>query len=233
MFKNNSIFFVTLLFGLISIRYAYCYSRADENVLSRILDPNNSRMCVFGKINHNNLTGSFNFTDPLCIDTNLRVFSCKGGLNLHFKKIFNCDNFMIQEQLTGKCLYRNNGSYFLSTCNSCLNDSFWNLTDKCLKPNINDAIGNLLCGQVSNKRIKRKFSRPKPMCALYYIEKNLKSSMHDIIKPLGLRETVENISRTSDSYKRYLHNELYQFGMPKHCKLRRLLKKRRAVRRRC
>lgn len=183
-------------------------------VLDGVLDNSNRNFCVFGPITKNDEQNTFSFNSKLCVDADQRIYSCDCGLDLDFKKIWNCDNFVIQEQISGKCLQKVNGKYFLGSCNTCLNNTFFNLTDKCLKPSISDTIGTLLCDEITEatRKTVNKKKPISPLCKLMKIQKELRTEVEDIVLPIGLRSTIDRIDEEGKQFDKIVRppkRELY------------------------
>ncbi|ORD95180.1 hypothetical protein ECANGB1_2680 [Enterospora canceri] len=195
-----------------------CHRDKDDSVLDGILDNTNTDYCVFGPISKNP-NGTFSFGDKLCIDPDQHIYKCQDGIDLDFKKVWNCDNFVIQEQISGKCLVRDDGKYFLGSCDTCLNNTFFNLTDQCLKPNIEDTIGTLLCDEINksfNTKQKRR-NRGTPLCKLMDIQDELEDSIEDVLKPTGLRKLTVKIDKNGPGYDRFVGNVLDRLVGPNDC----------------
>ncbi|OQS54810.1 hypothetical protein EHP00_165 [Ecytonucleospora hepatopenaei] len=205
---------IVLFYFSISVK---CGKRFENNrdisqdVLAGVLDNTNRNFCVFGPIRKNVSQNTFSFGSKLCIDANQRIYTCEDGLELDFKKIWNCDNFVIQEQISGKCLQKENDMYFLGSCNTCLNKSFFNLTDRCLKPSLKDTIGTLLCDDIAEATRKNITKKQKsPLCKLMKIQKQLNEEVEDIVQPLGLRKMIDRIEKRGKYYDRMVEGPKYE-----------------------
>lgn len=191
-----------------------------DKVLAGVLDHTNTAFCVFGPIRKDYNNNTFSFDSKLCIDADQRIYTCPNGLELDFKKIWNCDNFVIQEQISGKCLLREKGMYYLGSCNTCLNNSFFNLTDKCLKPSLNDTIGALLCDEIAEATRMKIANKKgtKPLCKLFKIQKQTEDEVEDIIKPLGLRDMIKRIQRQGKEYDRMVAKPMSELMTERDCR---------------
>lgn len=181
----------------------YQKNNNDFQLIQGILDRQNTNVCVFGPIIQNTAQNTFSFNSKLCIDPNQRIYSCNNGLDLDFKSIWNCDNYVIQEQISGKCLHKIQSKYYLGNCNTCTNNTFFNMTNNCLKPSLVDAIGTLLCNE-TDILFKNKIQNnqcKKPLYKIRDIEYQLNDTIFDVFKPTELCEVLNAIDNETTRRK--------------------------------
>lgn len=179
-----------------------------DGVLDGILNNYSLDFCVFGPIKKNRNNKTFSFNEKLCVDADQRIYTCPDGLELDFKQEWMCDNFVIREQISGKCLQRSGSNYYMGSCNMCTASTFFNLTDRCLKPSISEAIGSLLSDDITKqqrKALRRCKEDNKPLNRLTFLQREANENVRDIIRPLGLKDLARRIEREAPKFERSIY----------------------------